>query len=147
MRARAGKPSRGREPRPPTELETLCAKLGVKAVATEGAPDVDFEPNDWRATATGWTVKLRYGKTSLTVPFWQGSAHEKPPTAADVISCLLSDTVNVENARDFEEWARDLGFDTDSRKAKKTYNQCERIGRRVRALLGDDFDRLARAEH
>lgn len=149
IRAREGRPSRGREPRPPTDLETVCAELGIKAERTQGAPvsDLDEDGDDWRRTARGWTVKLVHQKRSITVPFWQGAAHTKPPTAADVLSCLVSDASSYESARDFEDWARDLGYDTDSIKAKRTYEACGRTAKRVRTLLGKDFERVASAEH
>ena len=144
VRERDGKPWSGREPRPPTALETLCRSLPVTCTAREGAPDTDFEPNDWRATARGWTVTIRYQRRSLTTNFWQGSAHTKPPTAADVLSCLVSDAQGSA-ARSFEDWAAEYGYDADSRKAKRLFHQCEAMGRKVRTLLGEAFDRVAAA--
>jgi hypothetical protein len=78
----------------------------------------------------------------LTVPFYMGAAHTSEPTAADVMTCLASDASSYENARSFEDWASDLGYDTDSRSAEKVYKACERITAKLRVLLGDDFDRI-----
>jgi hypothetical protein len=41
----------------------------------------------------------------------------------------------------------ELGYDSDSRKAEKTYKACEKIAKDLRRLLGDDFDVFASAEH
>lgn len=79
----------------------------------------------------------------LTVYFSQGSAHKKPPTLADVLDCLASDASGVDNAQSFEEWASEYGYDTDSRKAEKTYNICRQQAQELKALLGQDaYDQL-----
>ena len=74
----------------------------------------------------------------LTVYFSQGSAHKKPPTLADVLDCLASDASGVDNARSFEDWASEYGYDTDSRKAERTYHICEKQAQDLKALLGRD---------
>ena len=79
----------------------------------------------------------------MTVYFSQGSAHKKSPTLADVLACLASDASGVDNARSFEDWASEYGYDTDSRKAEKTYNICVQQAQELKALLGQDvYDQL-----
>jgi hypothetical protein len=60
----------------------------------------------------------------------------KAPTARDVLDSLVSDASSIENSRDFEDWAGDCGYDTDSRKAEATYNECCRLARELRLFLG-----------
>jgi hypothetical protein len=84
---------------------------------------------------------LRRGTERMTVPFSMGPAHRSKPTTADVLSCLASDSASVDDARSFEEWALDLGFDTDSRKAEKLFRSCAAQARRLRVLLGEDLYR------
>lgn len=74
----------------------------------------------------------------MTVYFSQGSAHKKNPTLAEVLDCLASDASGVDNARSFEDWANDYGYDTDSRKAERTYHICEKQAQDLKALLGQD---------
>ena len=74
----------------------------------------------------------------LVVYFSQGSAHKKPPTLADVLDCLASDASGVDNAQSFEDWASEYGYDTDSRKAERTYRICEEQAQKLKALLGQD---------
>ena len=59
------------------------------------------------------------------------------PDGADILWCLLSDASALDCGT-FEEWASDLGYDTDSRKAEKTYRACLAIGLALRAALGND---------
>lgn len=97
-----------------------------------------FETEDgWGHDA--WKVTLTRNGKRLTVPFRMGSGHnQKEPTALDVLECLLSDAASIENARSFEEWAEEPGFDTDSRKAEQSYRQCEAQHRKLKAWLGSE---------
>jgi hypothetical protein len=47
----------------------------------------------------------------------------EPPKMLDVLYCIITDC-DVINYRGFEDWASCFGYDTDSRKAKKIYNEC-----------------------
>lgn len=115
----------------------------IRALVTYG--NNDFDPDDdWKSRSNPWTVELRYRRRRLTVPFWTGVAITSEPTAADVLGCLLSDASSYKSARDLEDWASDLGYDTDSRKAEKTYRAVEKLTRKLRKFLGDDFESFLR---
>lgn len=45
-----------------------------------------------------------------------------PPDLADVVHCLLMDASGTDER--FEDWAAELGFDPDSRKAERMYEAC-----------------------
>jgi len=63
------------------------------------------------------------------------------PSMADVLYCLLSDAEAC--GLPFEEWAGNLGFDTDSRKAERIYHECVATGRALsRLLTHPEMDRL-----
>jgi hypothetical protein len=80
----------------------------------------------------------------LTVTFSKGMGHHgAEPTADEVLDCLASDAAGIENAQSFEDWCSEYGYDTDSRKAEKTFKACEHSARRLKAFLGDDlYDQL-----
>jgi hypothetical protein len=61
------------------------------------------------------------------------------PTIAAILYCLASDASGIDNARTFEEWASDLGYDTDSRTAHKTYKVTKRQTQKLKALLGPEW--------
>jgi len=74
----------------------------------------------------------------MTVYFSMGYGHNgKAPKVADVLDCLASDAASVEGSY-FEEWCADLGYDTDSRKAEKTYKTCEHQAKRLKNWLDND---------
>ena len=80
---------------------------------------------EWR-DARHFLVTLKVGRRSMRLHFSQGSGHTAEPTAADVLDCLASDASSVNSARDFEDWASDLGYDVDSRKAHATFEACQK---------------------
>lgn len=59
------------------------------------------------------------------------------PDIMDVLYCLVMDA-GVLNCASFEEWADELGYDTDSRQAEKLYRQCLENALALRAMLGND---------
>lgn len=59
------------------------------------------------------------------------------PDAADVLYSLVQDA-SVIDYGSFESWASEFGYDTDSRKAEKTYRDCLEIALKLRNGLGDD---------
>ncbi len=107
---------------------------------------IDSRPGtDWGPGARHFRVTLERnditkwpGKRRIDVQFSQGSAHTVDPTAADVLDCLASDASGAEQS--FEDWCSDYGYDTDSRKAEKTYKACVSIRERLMAFLGADFN-------
>ena len=56
------------------------------------------------------------------------------PKAAGVLYCLLNEAYALDN--NFQDWASDYGYDSDSIKALGVYNECCENGRRLRMFLG-----------
>ena len=77
----------------------------------------------WDASASHWRVTLRRDRASITTDYSMGAAHTGSPELADVLHCLLSDA--EAGAQSFEDFCADLGYDTDSRKAEKTWQACK----------------------
>jgi hypothetical protein len=123
-------------------MEELCEKKGVKIKSRFGeAPTHPHMPYH-----DGYKVTLRYQKRQLTVPFYMGPAIGREPTAADVISCLISDAFAYENARDIDDFARDFGYERVS-ETLAAYEACKKTSPRIRHLLGDDFEEFTKAEY
>jgi hypothetical protein len=105
-----------------------------------------------------WQVNLTRGSQvpidGLAVPYRTGIGHVErkgvgwlygtsvprfvptPPTIADVLDAVAGDASMWENARDFADFCADLGYDTDSRKAERIYNECGEIAKKLRFFLG-----------
>jgi hypothetical protein len=87
-----------------------------------------------------WNVTLKMNGRQLTVPFGMGYGHNQAePTAENVLSCLLSDASDAENAASFEDWCSEYGRDTDSRSAERTYRQIRKQTEKLSAFLGEKY--------
>lgn len=62
------------------------------------------------------------------------------PDINSVLACFFGDASAIDYP-DFESWAKDYGYDTDSRKAERIYNHCLSLGLKLRNILGSEkFD-------
>jgi hypothetical protein len=125
-----------------SQLTRLCDELHIRCDAQYGGVELP----DWRTPGMHpYKVTLRFGKRQLTVPFFMGSACEREPTAADVLSCLAFDARCGEDT--FEDFCGNLGYDPDSRKAEATWKACTEMAPRLRRFLGDAYVDVINAEH
>lgn len=146
-----------------TTLETVCESLGI----TIGVRNGHFAKDDdgWEHVASTVTLS-RDGKEFWTGGYQQGTAclseyglrylrggdlprrlHGwKEPTVPDVMASLLLDGSAHFDSQDFEDWAIDNGYDTDSRKAERTYQECLKTGRALsRAFTPAELEALREA--
>jgi len=114
---------------------------------------VDRNPHmatdNWQANHYKVTLRARIGgkRKQYTVYFSQGYGIHHDPQCEDILDCLASDAQGVECARDFEDWASEYGYDTDSRKAEQTFKACQREADKLRKFLGYDiYNSLLNAE-
>lgn len=99
-------------------LKKTGAKLSVKFLKHDKYFDDDKESRDI------YSCTLKRGNKSYKFNFGQSiNASEKgeEPTAYDILTCLQKYDVG-----DFENFCGEFGYDTDSRKAEKTYKAVEK---------------------
>jgi hypothetical protein len=111
------------------KLSDFIGNTALRAIIKRAASNPHME--DMGQGARHWLVTFKAGSRSMRVHFTQ------VPTAAEVLDCLASDAAGFENARSFEEWASEYGYDTDSRKAERAYKAISRQAAKLRALFGD----------
>lgn len=128
------------------DTKQFVAREHIRAAVNWADSNPNAADDQWAREATHWRVTLRYQGRQMTVPFSQGSAISREPSAADVLDCLASDASGYEQARSFEEWAADYGYDPDSRTAERTYRAIEKQTAALRRLLGSAYDRLQEAD-
>jgi len=125
-----------------SQLERICENLKITCNAEYSSDPI---PDTFTPGSTAWEVTLRFGTRKLTVPFYTGPAICKEPNAADVLYCLISDARAGDST--FEDFCSEFGYDSDSRKAYATWQQCQRIAPKLHKFLGDHFEEIANAEH
>lgn len=76
-------------------------------------------------------VKCPYPPHTMGAEAWnKQNVRPVAPTAAAVLYCLLSDMEAADQS--FTDWANELGYDTDSRKALAIYEACCETGLALR---------------
>lgn len=99
------------------------------------------EKNPHFKDSDGWTCTLYYDDRYLEVPFYMGKGHHgEEPKMIDVLDCLFSDSNAYE--MDFDEWCSEYGYDNDSIRALRTFEQCKETGRKLRELFVEDYESI-----
>lgn len=102
-------------------------------------PDTYNRPlKTWREDACRAECEKGFPVVAFTT--WGGFRHDMKspikPDSVDLMHSLVMDSDVLESGG-FEEWAADLGYDTDSRKAESIYRACLEIALKMRGALGD----------
>lgn len=125
-----------------TTRMTIAEFAKLNGVHVKRCERVDSNPHmETRADWRNFKVQIACGKRRMTLYFSQGSAWTQDPSIESILSCLASDAASVADS-DFESWCADLGYETDSRKAERTYKLCERQSKKLANLLGEAFETL-----
>jgi GH35 family endo-1,4-beta-xylanase len=112
----------------------FCKKHGLKI---RSKPVSVNKLNPGWIDADHWHVTIRFGKKQMSTYFSKGSGHHgEPPNVAEVINCLASDSASIENSPIFQDWANEMGYDPDSRKAERIFNICHKQADRLTKFLG-----------
>ena len=119
-------------------IEQFAARLGVQFIAEriEARPD---GIGDWGEGATHWRITLARNGQKMEFFYSMGSACTEPPTLPDVLDCLAMDASDFAGCGiSFEDWAGNLGYDTDSRKAERIFLATMANATALEKLLGAD---------
>lgn len=129
-------------------FKAFCIDYGVTIKSTL----VGENPNnrEWKE-ANHFKVVLQrrvWGgkRAQLTTYFSQGYGINGEPTAENVLQCLVSDSQGFANARSFEEWASEYGYNEDSRKAERTYCVVQAQAAKLAQFAGDEYAMLLACE-
>ena len=115
------------------DIREFVADNGITMVSRsrKSNPNMDdFKGNHY-------TVTISMGDKRMSVAYSMGMALTGKPKIDDVLDCLANDAAGVENARNFEDWASEYGYDTDSRKAYGTYQILGEQAKQLRQWLGN----------
>ncbi len=129
----------------------VTVKRGSRSLTTDYMQGIGHLPESIQPTYWG---KKKYYENELIkfacetgkVGYWS-DLHEKvlpnikptplqPPTIDEVLYCLVmdADTINYES---FTDWAHDYGYNDDSIKDKKVYDDCMHLALQMRQLFND----------
>lgn len=116
----------------------------------------DWSAQGFHADDQGWEHQLytvtfsREGAETISFKWRQGLALEPIPSVSNVLYALQGDAVY--GIQTFREFCSDLGYDPDSRKARKTWKACGKIARKferfcsgVEGMEADFYNELREA--
>lgn len=92
-------------------------------------PNMDFEGNHF------W-CELEYKGKVFGAYYSKGIGLDYTPTAIEFLDCLLSDASG--DLSNFENWASEYGYETDSIKVLRTYKLIKRQTNKLKKFLGAD---------
>ena len=123
-----------------TALRECGAKMKIEFCA------YDFPPwkDDGSTMTNHYKVKITGPGGSYTLDFWDSiynTENGEQPNEYDVIACLEWYT-----ADSFEDFCDEFGYDTDSRKAEKTYKACRKQTENLRRIFPNEKHREILAE-
>ena len=79
-------------------------------------------------------VELKKGSKSMTIFIDK----KKEPKQHQIMKQLYDEALEIESAEDFEEWAKDVKLDPDSREAEAVYKDLEAQTDTLEIVLGKD---------
>lgn len=110
---------------------------------TAGCAHRHYASGCFPAHRTGDPIQHSYnGRMTVDEFAYRQRTNPNNPTLADLVHCIVSDAQTVADGQTFEDFAADMGWDEDSRKAEKSYNGC-RDAYFALVRMGADFDDLA----
>lgn len=124
------------DPMPDDDREFILKEMGVR-ISSERIPHrTDSLYQEWGDSASHWAVEIRRGANKFSINYSMGPAHKGNPDPLDVVFSLLSDIRGVED-RELEDWAVDLGFDPNSRKAERIFKACKKTLEDLQRLFSE----------
>src|SRR5258708_729718 len=109
-------------------------RLRMECELTDANPNMAHD--EWSRTATHWKCFIKRQRARMLVHYSQGPAIAHEPRLEEVLDSLASDAAGFLNARDFDDWASEYGYDADSRRAEKTFTAVGQQVADLRRLLG-----------
>ena len=88
-----------------------------------------------------WDVGIHYGRNVMEIPYYMGLGLAGiEPSLEDVMTSLSLDSLSTNMS--FDDFCSEFGYDNDSIKALKLYEQCKEDDVRLRKLFGEDYDEI-----
>lgn len=95
-------------------------------------PVSDIEAKTWSNEHTRYEITLDYNGNTMFVDYFSS----RVLSDESVLYSVVMDA-RAGQGKNFEEFCEECGYNDDSIKALKTYEECKANAERLRALLGD----------
>ena len=92
--------------------------------------------DEWKKTSNKYKARITYNKKSMTISFYTGSGWKKDPVLEDILGSILQDTTYLDYG--FEDFANEMGYDPDSRKAEKIYKEIQKQAKKINRIFSKE---------
>lgn len=113
------------------EKVTLILKNGVR----------EKNLDEWHKEANQYTATLKYDGRQMTVDFFTPKNWSEKPKVLDILSSLFIIASRVENSSSYSDFCSNIGH-PESKDMEKIYNDSLRTNKRLKKLLGDDYQKF-----
>lgn len=104
----------------------------LRLTATIRGGHIQEDADKWQHRA--YTIAIRSGPADVALlPWRQGLGTKSEPVPCEVLAICCRDFVDADG-QSFEDWCDAFGYDSDSRKAEKTWHQCLALGDKIKLL-------------
>lgn len=131
-------------------LERYLEGIGAHTNISCGNPGPTPPNGDWRCSANPWTLELTTAVASVTFAYWTGPAITEDPTAAEILACVIRETLDSEDHSlrewcDFREWCDEFGYsDSHPADAHGIWQEVRANAQKLlRVLDGPEIDAVA----
>lgn len=109
------------------------AREELSSLYDKKLPQAMIIGGELRENEDGW--KHRYYEVKIgdaSFKWMQGTGIKGKPNQAEVIGRCCADYISSRTT--FQEWCSEFGYDSDSIKAERVYQECQSIGQQLRKL-------------
>ncbi len=109
----------------------LINNIKLSLIRTDYTED-DYK-DEWKKTANKYKARIIYNKKSMTIIYYTGSGWKKDPELEDILGSILQDTTYLDYG--FEDFANEMGYDSDSRTAEKIYKDIQKQAKKINRIF------------
>ena len=92
--------------------------------------------DEWKQTANKYKARITYNKKSMALPYFTGCSWQREPDLEDILGTLLTDAAYYDYS--FYDFAREMGYDLDSRKAEKIYKEIQKQTEKLNRIFSEE---------
>jgi hypothetical protein len=118
--------------------EELKMKLidNIKLSLTRADHTAEDYKDEWKKTANKYKVRISYNKKSMTLTFYTGRGWKRDLNLEDILGIILLEASYY--GYSFEDFAREIGYDPDSRKAEKIYKKIQKQTEKLNRIFTEE---------
>lgn len=120
-------------------IQSLIKKHNITITCDMVDKNPQIEDDEWAKKSNHYKVTLKRGVKKMTLFYSMGKGICREPTVEDVINSLQLDYSSIQSEGSFENWASSLGYDSDSRKALKSYEMTKKLTWKYAKFMGQDL--------